>query len=74
MQEIIIVDKQKYLNENYPFAEIPELTDSKLCIHCDKVIVIENFKVFKGEDGFEYICCPNAPSCDGTVIDWMNIF
>jgi hypothetical protein len=29
MEEIFIVDKQKYLNENYPFEGIPSLTDKK---------------------------------------------
>ena len=75
MKEIKIVDKQKYLNEHYPFGDIPKLTDSRLCIHCDNVIKVGDFKVFKEEDkdGFEYICCPNTPSCNGTVIDWMDL-
>jgi hypothetical protein len=72
MEEIIIIDKQQYLKEHYPFADIPELTDSKLCIHCDKIIIVGNYKVFKDKKSFEYICCPNAPSCDGTLIDWME--
>ena len=75
MKEIIIIDKQKYLNENYPFEEIPKLTDTRLCIHCNKIITVEDFKVFKeeDEDSFEYICCPNTPECNGTLIDWMEV-
>jgi hypothetical protein len=23
------------------------------------------------QSGEEFICCPNAPDCDGTVIDWF---
>ena len=72
MEEIKIINKQQYLNEHYPFAEVPELTDNKLCIHCDKIITVGNFKVFKNNSGFEYICCPNAPTCDGTLIDWVE--
>ena len=49
MEEIKIKDKLQYLNEHYPFADIPKLTDNKLCIHCDKIIVIEDFKVFKNQ-------------------------
>jgi hypothetical protein len=33
---------------------------------------VGDFKVFADEEEFEYICCPNAPDCDGTVIDWMD--
>lgn len=29
MEEVFIVDKQKYLDENYPFEGIPELNDKK---------------------------------------------
>jgi hypothetical protein len=73
MGEIIIIDKQQYLNEHYPFADLPELTDRKLCIHCDHIIIVGDYKVFKEKSGFEYICCPNARSCNGTLIDWMEI-
>ena len=73
MKEIIIEDKQKYLNENYPFEEIPDVSDKQRCIHCDSIIVVGSYKVFVNEIGDEYIYCPNAPKCDGTVIDWMDI-
>jgi hypothetical protein len=71
MKEIIIEDKQKYFNDHYPFSDIPELADRKRCIHCDTVFIVGNFKVFKDEMGNEFICCPNAPDCDGTLIDWF---
>lgn len=73
MKEIIIEDKQGYLNENYPFEGIPELNDRKRCIHCDSIIRVGDFKVFKESDGFELIFCPNAPECDGTLIDWVDL-
>jgi len=72
MKEIIIKNKQQYLEDNYPFEEIPKLTDKKHCIHCDNDIIVGDFKVFLDE-GEEYICCPNAPECDGTIIDWVDI-
>lgn len=73
MKEIFIADKVKYLEENYPFSVKPEVADRKRCIHCNSSIVVGNYKVFKDEDGIEYICCPNAPACNGTVIDWVDL-
>jgi hypothetical protein len=73
MEELIIKDKQKYLNENYPFEDRPKLTDSKCYIHCDSVFTVGDFKVFKDKRGAEFICCPNAPKCSGTVIDWFTV-
>lgn len=72
MEEIFIKDKVKYLEDNYPFLEQPEVADRKRCIHCNSIIVVGNYKVFKDDEGIEYICCPNAPECDGTVIDWVD--
>jgi len=71
MKEITISDKQKYFDEHYPFADPPKLSDKKRCIHCEKDIKVGDFKVFKDNRGEEYICCPNAPECDGTLIDWF---
>lgn len=71
MKEMIIPDKQEYLEKNYPFADTPKLTDRKRCIHCNKIITVGDYKVYKSEDGFEFICCPNAPDCNGTLIDWI---
>ena len=73
MEEVHIADKAAYLEENYPFEGVPHLDVSCECIHCQKVIRVGDYKVFRGADGFEYICCPNAPACDGTVIDWMPL-
>jgi hypothetical protein len=52
LKKIIIKDMQKYLQENYLFEGVPKLTDKKHCIHCDKDIVVDDFKVFL-EDGEE---------------------
>jgi hypothetical protein len=71
MEEMIIKNKQKYLEDNYPFKGTIRLTDKKRCIHCNKIIIVGDYKVNKAEDGFEFICCPNAPDCNGTVIDWF---
>lgn len=73
MTEVIITNKKKYLDDNYPFEGVPKLTDKKRCIHCDNIIVVGDYKVFKDKQGEEYICCPNSPDCDGTVIDWFRL-
>jgi hypothetical protein len=73
MKELLIIDKLKYLQENYPFQDVPKLTDSKRCIHCDSKITVGDFKVLTDKEGIEYICCPNAPECNGTVIDWIDL-
>jgi hypothetical protein len=73
MREIKIINKQKYLNENYPFEGTPKLSDQKQCIHCNISFNVGEFKVFIDQRGDEFICCPNAPECDGTVIDWFNV-
>jgi hypothetical protein len=73
MKEVHIEDKQKYFDENYIFENPPKLTDRKRCIHCDQIITVGEFKVFKDKFGDEYIYCPNAPDCDGTIIDWFDL-
>ncbi|HQT24750.1 MAG: hypothetical protein B7X86_15660 [Sphingobacteriales bacterium 17-39-43] len=73
MKEVIIKDKQKYLKDNYPFGNVPKLTDKKRCLHCDTIITVGDYKVFKDENDEELIYCPQAPDCDGTVIDWFRV-
>jgi hypothetical protein len=73
MEELTIKDKQKYLNSNYPFEHPPKLTDKKCCMLCDRVFAVSEYKVFKDFVGSETICCPSAPDCAGTVIDWLEV-
>ena len=72
MEEIIIHDKQQYLTDNHPFGPVPAMDHEFVCIHCDKIFKVRDYKVFE-ENGFEYICCPDAPECDGTIIDWIML-
>jgi hypothetical protein len=73
MQEIKIGDKQKYLNEHFPFEPVPLLSEKKYCMQCDLVFTVGDYKVFRDVAGDESICCPNAPECYGTAIDWLEI-
>ncbi len=68
----IIKDKAGYLAKNYPFENVPKMTDKKHCVHCANDFIVADYKV-QITNGEEYIVCPNAPSCDGTVIDWFDI-
>ena len=66
-----IKDKASYLEHRYPFYEVPKLTDQKHCIHCGKNFVVGDYKV-ELSHGEEFIVCPNAPKCDGTLLDWVK--
>jgi len=73
MKEIFIADKQQFINDEYPFESPPQLTDKRKCLHCGEVITVGDYKVFRNEEmGEDYICCPNAPDCDGSIIDWVD--
>ena len=72
MKEIAIQNKEQYFRENYPFYDLPRLSDKKRCVLCGKVIAVADYKVFTDDEGYEMICCPNAPSCEGTVVDWTR--
>ena len=68
--------KEKYFSKNYPFYFPPKLTDKRKCIHCGSEFIVADFKVriIIDEDGEDdIIVCPNAPKCDGNVLDWVQI-
>lgn len=73
MKEITITDKVKYLKEHYPFQHIPDIESEMVCLDCDTVFKVRDYKVFKNVSGEEFICCPKAPDCEGTVVDWMPL-
>ncbi len=70
--EINIENKEQYLKDNYPFSETPDLNDRFECLHCGETFTVKDYKVFRDRAGDEFICCPNAPECDGSVIDWIE--
>jgi hypothetical protein len=76
-REIIIPkeNREDYFNKNTPFHTRLHEYGKCQCCHCWKVINPFEYKVFvDAEDGdFESICCPNAPECDGTLIDWVPL-
>ncbi len=68
--------KKKYISNRNPFKEIDKLTDKKICIHCGKEIIVGDYKILieknKKNELLDYIVCPNAPECDGTIMDWQE--
>ena len=73
-----IEDKAKYLKKNYPFGFLPKLTEIKHCIHCGQNFLVGDYKVqleynYLTKKKEEYIVCPYAPDCSGSVIDWFNV-
>ena len=64
--------KKVYFNNRYPFRPKLKLTDKQVCLHCEKEFFVGDYQILI-ENNKEYIVCPNAPECDGTLIDWMDV-
>jgi len=66
--------KEEYFNKYYPFANAPKMDDFRFCIHCGQWIKVSDYKVEHNDlTGLYYISCPNAPECDGSIVDWMSM-
>ena len=66
--------KKEYLTNCSPF-KADNLADKKICMHCRKEIVVGDYKIRiekKGSSVVDLIACPNAPECDGFIIDWFD--
>jgi hypothetical protein len=73
-----IENKESYLQEHYIFADVPKLTDKRKCLHCGQDFNVGDYKVQLQYNNYtkkieEYIVCPNAPTCDGTLLDWFRV-
>jgi len=76
MKFLFIENKERYLNENYIFSPIPKITDRMTCSDCGRSFIVGDFKVIVEYNRLlhtsdELIVCPNAPKCDGTILDWV---
>ena len=73
VEEFIIPDEDKeiVLEQLYPFAPIPKLTDEMYDIHADKTFIVKDFRV-TWEHGMNFLVSPYYPESGGTVIDWMD--
>jgi len=57
-------EKRNYFELNKIFDNLYD--ERKDCLHCGQTISVADYNVVD-----DYICCPNYPDCDGTIIDWM---
>ena len=73
VEEFIIPeeDKEIVLEQLYPFAPIPKLTDEMYDLHANKTFIVKEFRV-TWEHGMNYLVSPYYPESGGTVIDWMD--
>ena len=75
MREIILSTdeekKQFILEHGYMDLELNEI---RKCMHCGLTFEVKDFKAFEeGKRKKEYyVCCPNAPECSGTIMDWTT--
>ena len=73
VEEFIIPeeDKEIVLEQLYPFAPLPKLTDEMYDLHANKTFIVKDFRV-TWEHGMNYLVSPYYPESGGTVIDWMD--
>jgi len=62
-------ERKTVLNKYNPFADY-ELTDRRFCYRCEQNITVGDYKL-EYLEGQYYVCCPNAPECNGTIIHWF---
>jgi hypothetical protein len=65
-------DKQKLLEQLYPFVGIPALDATLRDIHEDREFVVRDFKVVR-EGGMNLLVSPYYYRSGGSVIDWVPI-
>ena len=63
-------DKQKLLEQLYPFVGTPSLEDTLLDIHENREFVVRDFKVVR-EGGMNMLVSPYYYNSGGSVIDWV---
>jgi hypothetical protein len=67
--EIPQEERKEFFEKNNFFPDM-NYYSKRCCIHCNQIITVSEYKIELLND-FKYICCPNAPSCTGTLIDFM---
>lgn len=66
----IPTEERKEFFEKHNFFSDMNYDSKRYCIHCHEIITVSEYKIELLND-IKYICCPNAPSCTGTLIDFM---
>ena len=69
--EIDINKKIKYLNKYTPIKVIYDKDVKVQCLHCNGVYYAHEYKL-ENISNFDYISCKYNPTCNGTIIDWIE--
>ena len=64
-------DRQRVLDELYPFAEQPSLDDVLVDLHTDRPFRVRDFIVTREGDG-NFLVTPYYAEAGGTVLDWVK--
>jgi hypothetical protein len=72
IEEYIIPEEQKdrVLEDMYPFEPIPKLTDMMFDLHEERPFQVREFRVVRGKS-MDYLVSPYFFRSGGTVMDWM---
>jgi hypothetical protein len=72
IEEYIIPEEQKdrVLEDLYPFEPLPKLTDMMFDLHEEKPFHVREFRVVRGK-AMDYLVSPYFFNSGGTVVDWM---
>ena len=73
-QEYVIPeeDKQKVLNDLWPFEEdAPNVEDTLIDLHSRKKFKVKDFRVIRCRER-NMICAPDYPNTGGMLVDWMH--
>ena len=69
--EINIKKKINYLNKNSPIKVIYDKELKVQCLHCNGIYYAYEYKL-ENINNFDYISCKYNPTCNGTIIDWIE--
>ena len=72
IEEYIIPEEEKdrVLEDMYPFEPVPKLTDMMFDLHEEKPFQVREFRVVRGKS-MDYLVSPYFFNSGGTVVDWM---
>ena len=66
------MNREEFFNDRKPLDV--DFNEEYMCHHCEKKIKASEYKVLQEKKGgYRFIVCPNAPECDGTLIDWDDL-
>ncbi|HCS49621.1 MAG TPA: hypothetical protein DIW61_15780 [Candidatus Aminicenantes bacterium] len=72
IEEYVIPDEEKdrVLEDMYPFEPVPKLTDMMFDLHEERPFQVQEYRVIRGKS-MDYLVSPYFFNSGGTVMDWM---